>query len=292
MKNKAYTILVTSNRKGVTRAMTVSSAWLKASLAILSVLAIVGSAAVLDYVGLLLQTAENKRLKAESHQLRRQFRMVESKLDNLEKSLERVKSFSKKLRLITNVEDSDRTLRLALGPSAGAGRMDEDGNFKHGDINEHNLPEGESARGIASFRSSKTLEDALFLKKAPLDTENGELSLESGRDYGTLSIRIDKSVRDTQLTEQGVLALYDALSERQSLLNATPNIKPARGWFTSKFGYRLDPFTGKPQMHNGLDVAASPGTPVYAPADGVVSYVGYYSLPTLFFFLFYYSVCN
>ncbi len=28
-------------------------------------------------------------------------------------------------------------------------------------------------------------------------------------------------------------------------------------------------------MHAGLDVAASPGSPVYAPADGVVSFVGY-----------------
>ncbi|MEZ4872820.1 MAG: hypothetical protein R2827_11415 [Bdellovibrionales bacterium] len=79
MDKKAYTILVASNRKGVTKAVTLSSAWLKASVAILAVLAVIGSAAILDYVGLLLQTAENKRLKAESLQLRRQFRMVESK---------------------------------------------------------------------------------------------------------------------------------------------------------------------------------------------------------------------
>lgn len=28
-------------------------------------------------------------------------------------------------------------------------------------------------------------------------------------------------------------------------------------------------------MHAGLDIAAAPGSPVYAPADGVVSYAGY-----------------
>ncbi len=28
-------------------------------------------------------------------------------------------------------------------------------------------------------------------------------------------------------------------------------------------------------MHNGLDVAAAPGSPVYAPADGVISFAGF-----------------
>ena len=52
-------------------------------------------------------------------------------------------------------------------------------------------------------------------------------------------------------------------------------MKPVRGWFTSKFGYRIDPFHGRPMMHNGIDIAAAHGTAVYAPADGVVSYVGF-----------------
>lgn len=88
-------------------------------------------------------------------------------------------------------------------------------------------------------------------------------------------VRIDKAVRETQLKEQSVIDLWESLSERQSLINATPNIKPARGWLTSRFGYRMSPFTGKAAMHAGLDIAAAPGSPVYAPADGVVSYAGY-----------------
>ena len=42
-------------------------------------------------------------------------------------------------------------------------------------------------------------------------------------------------------------------------------------WFSSGFGYRSHPLTGKPQFHNGLDIAAASGTPVIAAADGVIT---------------------
>jgi murein DD-endopeptidase MepM/ murein hydrolase activator NlpD len=43
---------------------------------------------------------------------------------------------------------------------------------------------------------------------------------------------------------------------------------------TSAFGVRASPFTGKPQNHSGLDLAAPLGTEVYAARDGVVSEMG------------------
>ncbi len=47
--------------------------------------------------------------------------------------------------------------------------------------------------------------------------------------------------------------------------------------FTSGFGYRRDPKTGGRRMHNGVDFAASSGTPLYATADGVVVHAGWQS---------------
>jgi murein DD-endopeptidase MepM/ murein hydrolase activator NlpD len=48
------------------------------------------------------------------------------------------------------------------------------------------------------------------------------------------------------------------------------NAPVVEGFVGSPFGMRIDPFTGQPAMHAGLDFAAPPGTPIYAAAGGVV----------------------
>lgn len=45
---------------------------------------------------------------------------------------------------------------------------------------------------------------------------------------------------------------------------------------TSGFGLRKDPFTGRSSGHNGFDMAAPRGTPIYAAADGIVLFASYY----------------
>lgn len=43
-------------------------------------------------------------------------------------------------------------------------------------------------------------------------------------------------------------------------------------WVSSEFGKRKNPFSGVTKNHNGIDLAASEGTPVYAIKDGAVAY--------------------
>jgi murein DD-endopeptidase MepM/ murein hydrolase activator NlpD len=62
---------------------------------------------------------------------------------------------------------------------------------------------------------------------------------------------------------------------------STPSICPLRGddfVLTSPFGNRRSPFTKAIAFHAGIDLAAPTGSPIYAPADGLVVFAGRYPL--------------
>jgi murein DD-endopeptidase MepM/ murein hydrolase activator NlpD len=260
LDKKKVTLFLVTNDAGAPRKLVISSAWIKAGSIIGAVLILAAFAGIVDYFGLLAQAIENKRLRSENAQLIKQYQVVEGKVNALENSLEKVKTFTTKLKLITNVESEDRDLKLAMGSTAKQSEV----------VEELDQPMEERAP-----IDQMAKQDAEFFVDKPLNEEKGELAEDAPRDYATLVVRIDKAVKETQLREQSVLELWESLSERQSIINSTPNIKPAKGWLTSRFGYRVSPFTGRPTMHAGLDIAAAPGSPVYAPADGVVSFAGY-----------------
>ncbi len=260
LNEKKVTLFLVSNDSGNTRKIVIPASWLKSLGLFGGILLLAMTAAFVDYMGLLVQTAENKKLLAENAQLVKQFQIVEGKVQALETSLERVKTFTTKLKLITNVEGEDRSMKLAMGATPPPNKP----------VEEFDQPMGE--RGKVSDLEKQ---DQEFTEEKPLDEQKGELAVEEKRDYAALAIRIDRTIKESQLREQSVLDLWESLSERQSLLNSTPNIKPAKGWYTSKFGYRVSPFTGRPALHTGLDIAAAPGSPIYAPADGIVTFAGY-----------------
>ena len=61
------------------------------------------------------------------------------------------------------------------------------------------------------------------------------------------------------------------VERRQALAAATPSIWPVTGWLSSTYGSRRDPFTGGADFHPGLDISASHGEAIQAPATGVVT---------------------
>ena len=80
----------------------------------------------------------------------------------------------------------------------------------------------------------------------------------------------EASVVQNQAFEQ----VYSYLQDQKSLLASTPAIRPTTGWISSGFGYRKSPFTGLKEFHRGLDIATREGTPIIAPADGIIVFTG------------------
>ncbi|PCH85239.1 MAG: hypothetical protein COB26_01830 [Piscirickettsiaceae bacterium] len=76
------------------------------------------------------------------------------------------------------------------------------------------------------------------------------------------------SMRERQLEMLDIFASNKTLSK---------TIRPAglpvqKGWLSSHFGYRADPFTGRKTFHHGVDIAGKKGTNVVAVASGIVTF--------------------
>lgn len=85
---------------------------------------------------------------------------------------------------------------------------------------------------------------------------------------------LDNLVGRARLQRSSFQELAQYLEEKSYLRDHTPSIMPIQGWMMRGFGYHIDPFTGQVKMHEGLDIAAPLGTPIVAPADGVVRFAG------------------
>lgn len=69
--------------------------------------------------------------------------------------------------------------------------------------------------------------------------------------------------------------LFQYLEDQKVLLSSTPSIWPTKGWLSSRFGYRISPFTQRKEMHKGLDISTRLNTPIVAPADGIIIKTGW-----------------
>ncbi|HEX7503246.1 MAG TPA: M23 family metallopeptidase [Acidobacteriota bacterium] len=78
-------------------------------------------------------------------------------------------------------------------------------------------------------------------------------------------------IRDKAMKIEDSLKSVEKYVNHQKLqLAATPAIWPTRGILTTSFGNRVDPFTGRIESHQAIDIATQLGNKVIAPADGVV----------------------
>ncbi len=91
-------------------------------------------------------------------------------------------------------------------------------------------------------------------------------------DFGS---EIDMVISELEDREQQLSVLENILISSQMQEEVFPDGRPIkRGWISSYYGTRTNPFTGKLQFHKGMDFAAKSGSDVLAVAGGVVTWSG------------------
>jgi len=78
--------------------------------------------------------------------------------------------------------------------------------------------------------------------------------------------------------ENSFKALATHIEKQQGLLASTPTIRPVdpdiEHLVTSRFDYRMSPFTNAREFHKGYDISTREGTPIHATAAGIVTFAG------------------
>jgi murein DD-endopeptidase MepM/ murein hydrolase activator NlpD len=193
----------------------------------------------IDYIHVLGHMAENKRLKGENFKLRQEIQVIKNKVDSMESTVERVRNYAKKLQILTGQSGGRSHVELPSAPS--------EGDFEREPAN---MPEKHSSL-------------------LPLEPDDSSL------DQLPLGDRVEHLQLTSFETESDLSHLQVALLAKTALASATPSLIPIEGWITSPFGYRRHPIDGSYRLHAGVDIGAEPGTPVRAPAGGLVIFSGY-----------------
>lgn len=131
-------------------------------------------------------------------------------------------------------------------------------------------------RVAANLNDSGDQENIFGVGGPPPDDLDAELVLAEQHNSLMRDMHAQLSLLKTAAArkQQDLKTLLSGVEAQRNLLARTPTILPAKGWISSRFGYRKSPFGGRREFHKGVDIAAKNRSPVVATADGVVTFAG------------------
>lgn len=231
----------------------------RAAIAVGVVVAAVGAMGF-DYLRVRGDVWELESLRQETGAQRDQITAFRTRIQEVDTKLSKVADLERKVRIIAN-----------LPGAVGVGGEQS--------IEEEPIPVGadaERAAPLAGDSDPALPMDSPYTGQGGDDEElsSGVATAPEGEWLGSLDERATHLGVDAEERVESLARLLDQLEDKQDKLASSPSVWPSRGWLTSRFGARISPFTGRRQMHAGLDIAAAAGTAVVAPARGRATFVG------------------
>ncbi len=105
-----------------------------------------------------------------------------------------------------------------------------------------------------------------------------ELPVKLKNDTKSLNIGLKQLEKKIDFQLASFFEIENKIQENKTKIQHTPSIRPVINGYIKHGGYfgkRMDPFLDEIRSHYGIDISAEKGTPVYAPAAGVVTKVTY-----------------
>lgn len=244
---RSMKIIIVSKHPGQSRSFTLGG-WTRALLSV----CLLGLPTALGVLGYSLFADGDERISAESLQAWETELATQKQL--VEKTRQDAKSQLAALTLKIG-ELQGRLMRLdALGE-----RLTQVAQLDQGEFNFSNTP----AIGGPESTLAETL--GVAEDSALEDTH-------SHSDFLTIVEQLAYQIDDRQQQ----LEILEALLNKREIEEATiiAGRPVAKGWISSRFGRRTDPFSGKVAFHSGVDFSAKEGTEIMAVAAGVVTRAG------------------
>ena len=233
--SKHFTLMIMPETAGAeVRRLRVARRTIKTTITFVVLLLLVAVGSVAGNVVQYFDQSAATVLDQEYAEMKDRIASLDARIHQLTTSVDTIKTFEGRLRKMTMVSDPTRNLAIG-GPVTAGGKSKRTGAEKAADALRRDLL-GENP------------EDALDL----------------------VTGRLAQSELDARRAQKSVAKLSAYLKSQRALLAAIPSRRPTLGYMTSNFGMRVDPFTGLPQLHAGIDFAAGIGVRVMATADGTV----------------------
>jgi len=250
--DRSYTILLVPDADAKVKKVRLEHRTLVRGAICLGVVLVGLTAMAAHYFSVVGRVAENALIRAENLELQNRWREAEQKFAHINDELDRVKRLNANLRHITRLNDPER--KLALGP----------------------IERPRGGQELVGGGANTEMQAAAVATEPPMFADGTGKPTKVAAVDGDKDLlkQLDELGKKVKAQEKEARALKSYFEDQQALLASAPSIWPVRGWVTSDFSVRLDPYTGERVMHEGLDIAAGMGAKIRAPADGTVVYSG------------------
>lgn len=190
-------------------------------------------------LGIVLSSGIEGLARVQARQLRAENRALEAELARFDERMQELEA------TLDRVAENDANFRSIAGLEV---------------IDPEVLQAGVGGPGLGSPEASP-----LWM----VDSATAKTTFAAGYDLSALE-------RRARLLSESLAEATDSVLAHRNLLESTPSILPTPGWLSSRFSQaRMHPIHNRPLPHEGVDIAAPTGTPIFAAAKGRVVRAGW-----------------